>query len=155
MADSSRQLKLKVILAIAGLIVLLAATWVWTAPARRTMRVFTLLLNAANREAVEEVRQLCSERWLATHSLEVAPEGGLKNFPRNIHKNFQVWSEGDVVLVRPTNRGRLEPVYRFVHERGDWKFDGLAGLMTADGQLVSPDSTDDHDLGHPSASGSN
>ena len=154
MANSSRQLKLKVTLAIAGLVLLLTAAWAWTAPARQSMRAFTLLLNAANREAVEEVQELCSERWLATHPLEVAPEGGLKNFPRNIHKNFQVWSEGSAVLIRPTNRGRLEPVYRFIHERGDWKFDGLAGLMTADGQLLSPDQGD-NGLEDPEVFGSN
>jgi hypothetical protein len=54
-------------------------------------------------------------------------------FPRNIHKNFQVWSEGDEVWLCPTNR--VGPVYRFVLEGASWKFDGPVGVLKPGGQV--------------------
>lgn len=112
----------------------LFAVALWTAPVRGAVRSFTLLLNAVNRGEVEEVRALCSSRYLASHELELAPEGGVTGFPRGMHKNFRAWREGGDVWICPTNR--VGPVFRFVREGGGWRFDGLAGVLDGRGGFL-------------------
>ena len=115
-------------LAIAvGLIAAVAAWAVWTKPVRQSVTAFTELLGAANRQDIDAARRLCSDRYLNTHDLQPAAEGGIVGLPRNIHKNFQAWSHDGDVWLCPTNREG--PVYQFVFEQGTWKFDGPIGLL--------------------------
>lgn len=106
-----------------------------TGPTRGAMRTYTALLAAANRPepAVEEIRSLCTARYAREHPIAAAVEGGVVGFPRNFHKNFQIWRDGDDVLLCPTNREG--PVYGFRRGRGDWRFDGLIGQLSG-GKLL-------------------
>jgi hypothetical protein len=94
---------------------------------RGAMSTFTRLISAGNAQDVNAIRSLCSKRYLASVSIQVSREGGVIGFPRNIHKNFQIWTEGDEVRLCPTDREG--PVYRLLKEEDAWKFDGLAGLL--------------------------
>jgi hypothetical protein len=105
-----------------------------TAPVRGAIQSYVALLSAANRQDLEAARALSSAHYLETHTLAPAPEGGLIGLPRNVHKNFQAWREGDNVWVCPTNR--VGPVYQFVHEGGRWKFDGPVGLLRPGGEVI-------------------
>jgi hypothetical protein len=100
---------------------------------RGGMATFTRLIGSANAQDVETVRSLCSSRYLASHAIERSLEGGVVGFPRNIHRNFQVWTEGDEVWLCPGNR--VGAVYRMVREDHLWKFDGLVGLLKAGGRV--------------------
>ncbi len=97
------------------------------------MFCFTALIASSNAQDLDAVRSLCSRRYLASRAIERAPEGGVVGLPRNIHQNFQVWSEGDKVWLCPTNR--VGPVYRFVLEGGSWKFDGPVGVLKSGGKV--------------------
>ena len=108
---------------------------------RGGVATFTSLLAYANAGDLDAVRSLCSRRYLGSHRLELSPEGGVVGLPRNIHKNFQAWPEGDEVWLCPTDR--VGPVYRFVLEGGSWKFDGLVGLLRAGGRVERADSIDE------------
>jgi hypothetical protein len=112
----------------------LAAVVAWTRPVRESVRTYTELLGAANRQDVEAARRLCSSRYALTHPLSPAPDGGLVGLPRNIHKNFQAWQEGANVWLCPTNR--VGPVYQFVREEGAWKFDGPVGILQGRGHFA-------------------
>ncbi len=100
---------------------------------RRAVAAYTRLIGAANAGDLDAVRAICSARFLESNRLEVAPGGGVVGLPRNIHRNFQAWRDGGVVLLCPTDR--VGPVYRFVPEGGGWKFDGLAGLLRPGGRV--------------------
>jgi hypothetical protein len=125
---------------VAGALVVLAML---ASPATRAVRslrmtrggmsTFTSLVASANVQNLEAVRSLCSARCRETHAIERSSEGGVIGLPRNIHKNFQVWREGDEVWLCPTNR--VGPVYRLVLEAGSWKFDGLVGRLDARGRV--------------------
>jgi hypothetical protein len=122
-------------LAIAGLIAgSLGAVVAWTRPVRESVRTYTELLAAANRQDVSAARALCSRRYALSHPLSPAPDGGLTGLPRNIHKNFQAWRDGNDVLLCPTNR--VGPVYRFLLEKDEWRFDGPVGILLGRGQFV-------------------
>ncbi|MDR3636717.1 MAG: hypothetical protein P4L84_23135 [Isosphaeraceae bacterium] len=118
----------------------LAFLIVETIPVRGALATYTELIATANRpdltdvERVATARRLCSERYLRTHELAVAPEGGLIGIPRNIHKNFQAWRREGRIWVCPTNR--VGPLYQFVHESGRWRFDGPVGLLRPRGEIV-------------------
>jgi hypothetical protein len=114
-----------------------AAVAVWTAPEREAVRVYTALIVAANRQDVAAARRLCSGRYLGSHTLAPAPEGGIVNLPRSIHTRFQVWRDGPNVRLCPTNR--VGPVYQFVREAGVWKFDGPIGILRGRGEFVPLD----------------
>ncbi|MHC5543918.1 hypothetical protein ACYOEI_37300 [Singulisphaera rosea] len=105
-----------------------------TRPVRLALAAYGELLGAANRQDLDAIRRLCSSRYLASHALTPAREGGIVGFPRNIHKNFQAWREGPDVWICPTNR--VGPVYRFVYQDGRWRFDGLLGLLRGRNELV-------------------
>jgi hypothetical protein len=111
-----------------------------TQPVRGALRTCTELFTIANRpglsaaERLNAARPLCSRRYLQTHELKVADEGGLVGIPRNINKNFQAWREGPNVWICPTNR--IGPVYQFVFEDGRWRFDGPVGILRARGEMV-------------------
>ncbi|MFO0910358.1 MAG: hypothetical protein U0794_18770 [Isosphaeraceae bacterium] len=124
----------------------LVGAWAWTtAPIRGVVRVYVALLAAANRQDAEAARSLCTTRYAAIHPLKPAPDGGLVGLPRNIHKNFRAWREGEAVWLCPTNR--VGPVYQFVEERGSWRFDGVVGLLRGRGEFVRmPESGLDDDL---------
>lgn len=121
----------------------LAFVIVETIPVRGALATYTDLIATANRpdltdsERIALARQLCSERYLGTHHLSVASEGGLVGIPRNIHKNFQAWRRDGKVWICPTNR--VGPLYQFVYERGRWRFDGPIGLLVAPGEVVRYD----------------
>lgn len=108
---------------------------VWTAPTRGAVRTYAELISAANQEDVATAKRLCSRGYLARHDLERARDGGIVTLPRNIHKNFKVWRSGPHVWLCPTNRGG--PVYQFVKEDGDWRFDGPVGILHFNG-VVEP-----------------
>jgi hypothetical protein len=111
-----------------------------TQPVRGALRTCTELFTIANRpglsaaERLNAARALCSRRYLQTHELKVADEGGLVGIPRNINKNFQAWREGPNVWICPTNR--IGPVYQFVFEDGGWRFDGPVGILRPRGEMV-------------------
>ncbi len=113
---------------------ILATAIVRTEPTRLAVHAYTALLGAANRQDIDTARRLCSTRYLRDHDLTPAAEGGLVGLPRNIHPNFQVWRDGQYILICPTNR--VGPVYQFVFEKGDWRFDGPVGILRCRGQLV-------------------
>jgi hypothetical protein len=108
----------------------------WVASLRAThgsVATYTEILAAANGGDLEGVRRLCSRRYCESHAIKAAKEGGVVGLPRNIHKNFQVWREGPVVLLCPTDR--VGPVYQFVYEEGRWKFDGPVGVLRGRGPI--------------------
>jgi hypothetical protein len=121
--------------AVAGCALLaFAVAWWWTKPQRDALRVFTAVLGAANAGDLDEIRRLCTADYLRANPPALAEEGGVRNFPRGIHKNFGVWDDGPDVLICPTNR--IGPVYRIRHEGGAWRFDGLAGEIRRDRSFV-------------------
>ena len=130
-------MKVRDSLIVAGVVGVLAValivTAVRTGPVRGSVRAYTELIGAANRQDVEAARRLCSSRYVRTHPLRTAPEGGIVGLPRNIHKNFQAWHEGPDVWLCPTNR--VGPVYQFVRESGAWRFDGPVGLLRGNGRV--------------------
>jgi hypothetical protein len=132
-------------LIIAGVLALillggLAFEIIATQPVRGALRTCTELFTIANRpglgeaERLDAARALCSRRYLQTHELKVADEGGLVGIPRNINKNFQAWREGPNVWICPTNR--IGPVYQFISEDGGWRFDGPVGILRPRGEMV-------------------
>jgi len=120
-----------VVLALGG-----ALAWeiIATRPVRQAVTAFTALLDAANRQDIDAVRRLCTERYLQAHEPRPAREGGVVGLPRNIHKNFQAWRHGPHVWLCPTNR--VGPLYQFVHESGSWRFDGPIGLLRGRGEVI-------------------
>ncbi len=107
---------------------------VQTRSVRRAVAVYTRLLAAANRQDMNELQQLCSARYLKTHELRPADEGGVVGFPRNIHSNFQAWRQGPHVWLCPTNR--TGPVYQFLFEGGSWRFDGPVGILRGRNEFI-------------------
>lgn len=118
---------------VAFVVLGLALVYVQTQPTRASVQTFSALIGAANRGDVRAAEPLCSKRYRQSHTIQAALGGGIEGLPRNIHKNFQVWRDGAIVLLCPTNR--IGPVYRFVFEEAEWKFDGIAGLLQSDGLL--------------------
>jgi hypothetical protein len=100
---------------------------------RGGLATFAKVLAWGNAGDLDAVRSLCSRRYLASHRVERSTEGGVVGLPRMIHKNFQAWVEGEDVWLCPTDR--VGPVYRLVVEGRAWKFDGLAGLLGANGRV--------------------
>jgi hypothetical protein len=126
------------LIAIGGL----AFEIVATGPVRGALRTCAELFTIANRPGLDEAhrleaaRSLCSARYLRTHNLALATEGGIVGIPRNLHKNFKAWREGPNVWICPTNVGSTRPVYQFVFEEGAWQFDGPVGLLHQSGEVV-------------------
>jgi hypothetical protein len=112
----------------------LSAEIVATRPVRGAVTAYTALLSAANRQDLDALRRLCTDRYLQAHPLKLAREGGVVGLPRNIHKNFQAWRQGPNVWICPTNR--VGPLYQFVFEAGAWRFDGPIGLLRSRGVVV-------------------
>ena len=135
-----------IVLVVAGVALLgagLAYEIVTTAPLRGALRVFTALVALGNRtdlpdnQRLELARSLCSQRFLARKPLALSQEGGIKGFPRAIDKNYRAWREGGNVWICPTNRSStIRPVYQFIHENGQWRFDGLAAILRLGGEVV-------------------
>lgn len=120
-----------------GLIALIVFVPGWAGSLRAThgaVASYVDLLAAVNTGDLDGVRRHCSTRYLASHAIQEAKEGGVVGMPRNIHKNFQAWRDGPDVLLCPTNR--VGPVYRFVREGDAWKFDGPAGLLGPGGRMT-------------------
>lgn len=105
-----------------------------TRETRAAIQAYTRLTAAVNAQDLNLVKGLCTQRFVDTHRLKAAPEGGLVGFPRFIHKNFQAWREGQAVWVCPTNR--VGPIYQFIQEAGVWKYDGLVGLLRSGHQIM-------------------
>jgi hypothetical protein len=111
-----------------------------TRPVREAVRVYSQLLAIGNRTDLSDVerltaaRRLCTSRYLSTRSLLLGPEGGIGGLPRTINKNFKAWRDGNNVWICPTNR--IGPVYQFVSENGQWRFDGLIAILRARGDLI-------------------
>jgi hypothetical protein len=123
------------LVAVFGVLAGVVALALWTRPERDSVRVYTELLAAANREDVEAAARLCSARYRAEHKLRPAAEGGIVGLPRNIHPNFKAWRHGANVWLCPTNR--VGPVYQFVFEKEGWRFDGPVGVLMSGGRLVT------------------
>ena len=117
--------------ALAGVV---AFTAIRTRPVRRAVTAYSQLLGAASRQDLDAARALCSVRYLQTHSIEAADEGGIIGLPRNTHPNFQAWRQGPNIWICPTNR--VGPVYQFVLEGSRWKFDGPVGLLRGRGVFL-------------------
>lgn len=126
-----------------------AVTWmaIQTRPTREAVATYTALLAAANRQDIAGAERLCSNRYLQSHSLRPAAEGGIVGLPRNIHKNFQVWRQDANVWVCPTNR--VGPVYQFVRERDVWRFDGPVGLLRGHGEFLPLSNLTDDGFSNP------
>lgn len=116
----------------------LAVEAIRTVPVRHALRSYTDLIAAANRQDLAEARRHCSSRYLKTHDLRDAEEGGLVGLPRNLHPNYQAWRNGSAVWICPTNRfdRGLAPVYQFLHESGGWKFDGPVGVLERGSRFI-------------------
>lgn len=121
----------------------LAYEIVTTAPIRGALHVFTSLVALGNRpdipdaQRLELARSLCSARFLARGPLSLNTEGGVKGFPRAIDKNYLAWREGASVWICPTKRdSAVRPVYQFILENGDWRFDGLVAILRPGGERV-------------------
>lgn len=125
---------------IAVAVAALAFEVVTTRPVRGAVRSFFELIAIANRDddqRIEAARPYLSSRYLATHPIQAAEEGGLVGLPRSIHRNFQAWRQGDEVWICPSNR--VGSVFRLVEEGGGWRFDGLVGLLQSGNVLVPAD----------------
>lgn len=94
---------------------------------RQAVAAYARMIAAANAQDLDAVRAECSARYLREHELVASEGGGVVNLPRGIHRNFRAWREGDEVWLCPTDR--QGPVYRFVPERGGFRFDGPVGLL--------------------------
>jgi hypothetical protein len=111
-----------------------------TRPIRDALNVYMSIISVANRpdyiedQRLAAARELCTEAYLKTHALKLAPEGGLVGIPRNINKNFKAWQEGPNIWICPTNR--VGPIYQFVPENGQWKFDGPIGILRPWGEVI-------------------
>ena len=125
-------------LALGSAVFCVLAILVWLALSTRETRAgvtaYTRLTAAVNAQDIEKVRSLCTARYLATHQLRASPSGGMVGFPRFIHKNFQAWREGNAVWLCPTNR--VGPIYQFLKEGDQWKYDGLIGLLRSGNQIL-------------------
>jgi hypothetical protein len=137
--------RLRPVFAIAGalsaVLVVIALEASRTAPLRQSTQTFTALIAAANQQDLPAARRLCTARYLRTHDLRTAEEGGLVGLPRTISRNFQVWREGPNVRLCPTNR--IGPVYQFVREGSEWHFDGPIGLLMPGGSVQPLDDAQD------------
>ena len=135
-----------VVLAVALLVLLgtgIVYEFVTTAAVRGALRAFTSLVALGNRpdlpdsQRLDLARSLCSKRYLAEKPLALSDEGGLKGFPRAIDKNYLAWREGPNVWVCPTKRtNTIRPVYQFINEDKEWRFDGLVAILGPSGQVV-------------------
>ncbi len=112
-----------------------------TRPVREAVRVYTDLIEAANRGDVRAAEALCTDRYVRCHGLRRTEEGGVVGLPRNINKNFQAWQEGGEVWLCPSNR--VGPVFRFVPSSGAWKFDGKVGLLLPGGKVEAMEDEDE------------
>jgi len=125
---------------IFGVLAIVVGEVLYTRPVRDAVGAYTSLLGVANQNYAKDearlaaARSLCSSRYLQSHELKVAPEGGLVGIPRNIHKNYQAWRHGDNVWICPTNR--VGPIYQFVFESDTWRFDGPVGLLLPHWEVV-------------------
>jgi hypothetical protein len=127
--------------AAAALLCGIALIALWTRPVRRAVAAYTELVVAANGGDFDAARRLCSARYLATHDLVAASGGGVVGLPRSIHPNFQAWRNGADVWLCPTNR--VGPVYQFVNEGGEWRFDGPVGILRGRGEFIPLSESDD------------
>jgi len=112
-----------------------------TRPVRRAVRAYFELISIANRPDLDDesraraARPFFSDRLLADHPIQAAPEGGLVGLPRSISKNFQAWRQEGDVWICPTNRVGF--VYRMTEDAdGRWRYDGLVGLLQSRNVLV-------------------
>jgi hypothetical protein len=123
--------------AVCGIVALISAVLgylaVSTWETRKAVRSYTQMTVAVNAQDLDALRKLCTRRYLSVHTLSPAKEGGVVGFPRMIHKNFQAWREGEAVWVCPTNR--VGPIYQFLVEDGQWKYDGVIGLLRSGRQI--------------------
>ncbi len=135
------------IVLVVGIVALLAAGIVYeavtTAPVRGALRVFTTLVALGNRpdlpdsERLALARSLCSARYLVEKPICLSTEGGIKGFPRAIDKNYRAWREGENVWICPTKRtSTIRPVYQFIYEKGEWRFDGLVAILRLGGEII-------------------
>lgn len=108
-----------------------------TAPERGALRAFTELIAATNRDDLDAVRAHCSAKYLAGHTIERAEEGGVMGMPRTIHKNFLTWRRGPAIWICPGNRVGL--VFQLVPDGGNWKFDGLVGMLRPGNEIIPLD----------------
>jgi hypothetical protein len=135
-----------ILLAVAALVFVGAGVVyeaVTTAPVRGALGVFTSLVALGNRpdlpdsQRLDLARSFCSKRYLVEKPLALSEEGGLKGFPRAIDKNYLAWREGPNVWICPTKRtSTIRPVYQFVNEDREWRFDGLVAILRPGGQVV-------------------
>ncbi len=131
-------------LAAAGLLILVGLVLTYeivsTGPVRHAVRTYSELISVGNRpdmsdaERLKAARTLCSSRFLSANTLALGPEGGIAGLPRSMNKNFQAWREGENVWLCPTNR--IGPVYQFVQENGEWKYDGLIAILRPQGEII-------------------
>jgi hypothetical protein len=145
-----------IVLVVAGVALLgagLAYEVITTAPLRGALRVFTALVALGNRtdlpdnQRLELARSLCSERYLARKPLSLSQEGGIKGFPRAIDKNYRAWREGENVWICPTKRNStIRPVYQFIFENSQWRFDGLVAILRLGGEVVPASEAPDLDV---------
>ncbi len=147
--------RIRLVLIIGAILLLagagLAYEIISTRPVREAVRAYAELVAIGNRtdlsdpERLESAQRLCTSRYLSTRSLSLGPEGGIGGLPRTINKNFKAWREGPSVWICPTNS--IGPVYQFVSENGQWRFDGLIAILRGRGELIR--TTEMHDAEAP------
>ena len=104
---------------------------------RPCLATYARIVAASNAGDLATVRSLCTARYRLGHPIEPAPGGGVAGFPRQVHPNYRVWVERRGLEVRLCPSNRVGLVYRFVPDRGEWRFDGAVGSLGGDG-LVTP-----------------
>jgi hypothetical protein len=124
-----------------GLVAAIAAEIFWTKPERDSVTTYSQLIAAANAQDVARAQSLCSARYLHTHALRPAREGGMVGLPRIIHKNFVAWRHDANVWLCPSDR--VGPIFQFVLEGGRWKFDGPIGILQSRGRIMRLDEEPD------------
>ncbi len=105
------------------------------AATRGAVTTYARLIAASNAGDLLVVRGLCSAGYLRDRPLELAREGGVVGFPRQVHPNFRAWVEGGEVWLCGGNR--VGTVVRFVREGDGWKYDGPVGFLGPDGRVVA------------------
>ncbi len=136
MIQASRTVKIKVF--VGTFLVLLVGTFLVRSvqtllTTRQAVRAYARLIASGNAGDLAAVRSLCSERYLESHPLKVAEGGGVVGFPRQVHPNYRVWVEGSEVWLCTGNR--VGQVVRFVQGAGQWKYDGVVGVLRPDGRV--------------------
>ena len=83
--SKSRRKPILIAVVLALVVGVVALEFLLTRPVRGAVRTYTQLIGAGNRQDLNAIRSLCTDRYKTTHVLKLASEGGMIGMPRNIH----------------------------------------------------------------------